>query len=147
MGFVGKDLFFDETMSLFAYLWGIRLFTLFALAAWIGVVMALDPDEAGSVGTVLFFISLFVLLIGVLTLGVTGMYRRALGDTGAAHHLGSAFRQAFLLACLGIGIVYFRYAGVLAWWSAAFLFAAVLLLELSLRRLFVSKHTEKHISR
>lgn len=123
-----------KSMSLSAYLWGIRLFTLFALFAYLGVVIALDPAETGGIGRGLFFFSLFALLTGILTLFVTWTYRKALGDTGAAHHLGSAFRQAFLLSSYALGIVFFQYAGILTWWDALLLLAAVLLIEFSLRR-------------
>jgi predicted ABC-type exoprotein transport system permease subunit len=121
-------------MSLSVYLWGIRLFTLFALFAYLGVVIALDPTETGSMGRGLFFVSLFALLTGILTLFVTWTYRKALGDTGAAHHLNSAFRQALLLSLYALGIVFFQYAGLLTWWDALLLLAAVLLVEFSLRR-------------
>lgn len=126
-------------MSLSAYLWGIRLFTLFAFFACLGVVIVIDPAETGGVGRGLFFISLFALLTGMLTLFVTWTYRKALGDAGAAHHLGVAFRQAFLLASYALGIVFFQYAGILTWWDALLLLAAVLLVEFSLRRLLGRK--------
>ena len=124
-----------KSMSLSAYLWGIRLFTLFALFACLGIVLALDPEETGNVGVGLFFISLFALLTGTLTLLVTWSYRKALSDAGAAHHLSSAFRQALLLSLFILGIVFFQYMRILTWWDALLLFAAVLLLEFSLRRL------------
>jgi hypothetical protein len=119
-------------MSLSAYLWGIRLFTLFALFAFLGVIIALDPKETG--GGILFFISLLVFLTGLLTLLVTGMYRKALGDAGAAHNLGSAFRQALLISLYALGIVFFRYAGILLWWDALLFLAVILLTEFSFRR-------------
>lgn len=126
-------------MSLAAYLWGIRLFTLLSFFAFLGVVIALDPEVAGGAGKGLFFISLFAFLTGILTLFVTGIYRKALGDTGAAHNLGSAFRQAILLALFGIGIVFFRYVGILVWWDALLLLTAILLAEFSFRRLSIEK--------
>lgn len=124
----------SKIMSLSAYLWGIRLFTLLSFLAFLGVVIALDPEEAGGIGKGLFFISLFAFLTGILTLLVTGVYRKGLGDVGAAHNLGGAFRQAFLLALFALGIVFFRYAGILVWWDVLLLLAAVLLAEFSLRR-------------
>ena len=123
-------------MSLFAYLWGIRLFTLLSLFAWIGIVMALDPAQAGTVGEVLFFTSFFAFVLGVITLLMTGLYRMALGPISAAHHLGGAFRQAFLLSLFLVGIAFFQKARVLTWWDALLLLSAVLILELSLRRVF-----------
>lgn len=127
-------------MLLSTYLWGIRLFTLFAFSAWLGVVALLDPEATGNMGVGLFFISLFALLTGVLTLFVMWIYRRALGDAGAAHHLSGAFRQAFLLALYALGIVFFQYGRILTWWDALLLLAAILLIEFSLRKLFQSKN-------
>jgi hypothetical protein len=126
-------------MSLSAYLWGIRLFTLLSFLAFLGVVIALDPEVAGGVGKGLFFISLFAFLTGILTLFVTGVYRKALGDVGAAHNLGSAFRQAFLIALFALGIVFFRYAEILVWWDALLILVAVLIIEFSFRRLSQTK--------
>lgn len=123
-------------MSLSFYLWGVRLFTLFALFASLGVVIAIDPEETGNVGRGLFFVSVFAVLTGILTLFVTWTYRKALGESGAAHHLGSAFRQAFLMALYGIGIIFLQYAGILVWWDALLLLAVILLIEFSIRRFF-----------
>ena len=126
-------------MSLTSYLWGIRLFTLFALFAWIGVVFLLDPKETGSMGIGLFLVSFFALLTGCLTLFVTWVYRKALGETGAAHHLSGAFRQALLLSSYMLGIVLLQYARILTWWDALLWFAVILLIEFSFRRLFGQK--------
>lgn len=126
-------------MSLSFYLWGVRLFTLFALLASLGVVIAIDPEETSNVGRGLFFVSVFAVLMGILTLFVTWTYRKALGESGTAHHLGSAFRQAFLMALYGIGIIFLQYAGILVWWDALLLLAVILLIEFSIRRFFEAK--------
>lgn len=121
-------------MSFSAYLWGIRLFTFVALLAWLGVIILLDPEQTGRAGKIIFFGSLFALLLGVFTLLVTWIYRKGLGDTAVGHHLSGAFRQASLLALYVLGIIFFQYAQILTWWDALLLFAAVLLVEFSLRR-------------
>lgn len=121
-------------MSLSFYLWGIRFFTLMTLIAWLGVVFFLDPNQTGFVGLVIFFLSLFILLTGILLLFVIGVYRKGLGDMVAAHHLTGAFRQAILLALYAMGIVLFQYWDVLLWWDALLLFASILLVEFSFRR-------------
>lgn len=121
-------------MSLSAYLWGIRLFTLFAFFAFLGVVFGIDPEDTGKTGRALFFVSLSAWLIGGWTLFVTWTYRKVLGDESTAHHLGSAFRQAFLLAVYAVGIVFFQYAKILTWWDALLWLALVLLIEFSWRR-------------
>lgn len=128
-------------MSLSAYLWGIRLFTLLSLCAWLGIVIAVDPNQAGMVGTGLFFSSLFAVLLGAMTLAVTWVYRKALGAASAAHHLGGAFRQAFLLALFLVVTVSFQMARILTWWDMLLLFVAMLLVEFSLRRIF--SHTDR----
>lgn len=121
-------------MSLQVYLWGIRLFTLLSFSAWLGIVVAVDP-ETGLMAEMLFFISCFAFLLGVMTLIITALYRRALG-VGVIHHLGGAFRQSFLLTLFIMGIVFFQKERLLNWWDTLLLFAAVLLIEFSLRRIF-----------
>lgn len=123
-------------MSLSAYLWGIRLFVLLSLAAWLGIVFAIDPEQAGPVGIVLFFISLSALFLSSLTLFMTWVYRRALGATSAAHHLGGAFRQALLLSLFLVTLVFFQMKQMLIWWDVLLLLALMLLIEFSSRHLF-----------
>ncbi len=87
-------------------------------------------------GMTLFFTSLFAFVLGVMTLFMTWLYRQAIGATSTAHHLGSAFRQAFLLSIFLVGIVFFQKERILLWWDAALLLAAVLLVEFSVRTMF-----------
>jgi hypothetical protein len=121
-------------MTLAAYRLGIRVFTFFALVAWGSVVFTVDPETMGPGAVYLFFGTLFVALLGLLTLFVTWSYCRGLGEASAAHHLGSAFRQAFLLALCGVGLTLFQYWHILTWWDALLLVVFMLLLEFSLRR-------------
>lgn len=120
-------------MSFSVYLWGIRLFTFFALIAFLGVVIAIDPDTTAGVGRGLFFVSLLAVLVGISTLSVTWAYRRAFGDNRAVHYLSSTFRQALLLSGYVLGIVFFQYSGILTWWDALLLLAFILLIEFSIR--------------
>ena len=123
-------------MSLSVYLWGIRLFTLSALLAWIGVVVLLDPEQTGTVGMMIFSVSLFSVCVGVFTLFVTWVYRKGLGDAQTTHHLSGVFRQAILLSFYVCGNIFFQYAGIWTWWVALLFLAVILLIEFSLRRLF-----------
>lgn len=125
-------------MSLSAYFWGIRLFTALALTAFLGIVFAVDPNEAEFVGIVLFFSSLFGMCLGLCTLFVTGLYCKAIGEASAAHHLGGAFRQAFFLSLFVIGNALFQFFGILTWWDSLLLLAGILLLEFSVRQ-FIKK--------
>jgi len=116
-------------------MWGIRLFTVLSLSAWLGIVFAIDPRLAGVAGTGLFFISLFAFALGFMTLFVTWVYKKALGETSAAHHLGMAFRQAFLLALCVVLIIFFQFKHILTWWDSMFLLATILLIEFSFRKI------------
>jgi uncharacterized membrane protein len=122
-------------MSFSAYLWGIRLLTLSASVAWIGIMMSIDPEQGGLVGAMLFFVSFFAMVLGIMTLSVTWTYRKALGEAGAAHHASGAFRQALLLSVFIAGAVFLQYMRLLTWWDAALLFATVLALEFTVRRI------------
>ena len=122
-------------MSFSAYIWGICLFTLVSFSAWLGIVLAVDPLEAGPSGIVLFFASFFAFLLGILTLFITQAYRFALGEASAVFHIGGAFRQAFLFALFGTALLVFQYLRILTWWDSLLLLAFILLLEISLRAL------------
>lgn len=126
---------FSLFMSFSVYLWGIRLFLFLSLAAWIGIVIAVDPYRSGQVGLGLFFVSLFGTILGSLTLMMTWIYRKALGAQGVAHHLGGAFRQSFLLSLFFILLVFLQMRQWLTWWDALLVLTAVLLLEFTARRL------------
>lgn len=130
-----ERVFSIKSMSLNVYLWGIRLFLLLSLGAWVGIIVSVDPYRAGMVGTLLFFSSLFGVLLGLLTLFVTWVYRKGLGEASAAHHLGSAFRQAFLLALFVLVVTFLQMERLLTWWDSLLVLAAVLLCEFTLRRL------------
>ncbi|MFZ3032117.1 MAG: hypothetical protein WA082_03710 [Candidatus Moraniibacteriota bacterium] len=123
-------------MSLSVYLWGICFFTLLSFSAWLGIVIVVDPTQAGGVGVGLFFTSLFAFLLGMMTLCVTWIYRQALGAASAAHHLGGIFRQALLLALFFLGVVFFQMERILTWWDTLLLLAAILLIEFSFRQIF-----------
>lgn len=123
-------------MSFSAYLWGIRFFIFLSLLAWGGIVILVDPTRSGLMGVSLFFTSLFAFVLGVMTLLLTLLYRRVLGVVSATHHLGSAFRQAFLLSACFVGLVFFQKEQMLTWWDALLLLAATLLIEFSLRKIF-----------
>jgi hypothetical protein len=130
----GKSALKSLRMKLATLLFGVRFFTVVALGAFLGVVFSVDPGVSGPVGTVLFLASLFIALTGMISLSLIFLMRKILGDVTAAHALGGSFRQGGLLAAYGIGILGLARWNVLAWWTAALLFAFVLLVELTIRR-------------
>ncbi len=116
-------------------LFGVRFFTLLSFGTWMGVFFSVDPESVGNLGAVLFLGALFSFLTGICTLILVSLGRRFLGDTSAAAAFGSSFRQGFLLASFSILMLVLSRVGYLSWWNALLAFAAILLLELSARRL------------
>lgn len=100
-----------------------------------GIFFFVDPESAGNPGVALFLGTLFSFLTGSYTLVIVSLSRRFLGDQSAAVAFGASFRQGFLLAFLSVSMLVLLRFGYLSWWNALLVLAAILLLELSARRL------------
>ena len=92
-----------------------------------------DPDESGALGKILFFGSIAIVFSGIAIILFSELYRKVLGVEGAAHHAGLLFRQGTLVGGCGAVLLLFQYWKVFYWWTALFLLAAMLLVELSFR--------------
>ncbi|NTW14529.1 MAG: hypothetical protein HGA31_05895 [Candidatus Moranbacteria bacterium] len=122
-------------MKLQKLLFGVGFFSVLSLFGWIGVLFLVDPDSYGMPGMVLFLGTAFSFLSGVFALILVTLARRFLGDAGAEESFGMFFRQGFLLASFVIGLLLLSRFGMLAWWTGALTFVAVLLIELSVRNM------------
>lgn len=122
-------------MKLATLLFGVRFFTVVAVGAFLSVVFFVNPDVAGPFGEGLFLVSFFASVAGMMSLALVFLTRKVLGDTAAVNALGGSFRQGALLSGFAIGVLLLARAEMLAWWTAALLFAFVLLVELSIRRM------------
>lgn len=120
-------------MTFRAFLWSVGIFTLGATVAFLATLFLVDPDESGLFGRILFFGSITIVFSGVATILFSEWYRKVLGEEGAAHHVGLLFRQGVLLGGYGVGLLFFQYWKILFWWTALFLLAFFLLIELSFR--------------
>ena len=116
-------------------LFGVRFFTFLSFGTWMGVFFSVDPDSAGMPGVALFLGTLFSFLAGLFTLVLISLSRRFLGDASAAAGFGVSFRQGFLLALFAVSMLVLARAGYLSWWNGLLFFVAVLLIELSARRI------------
>jgi hypothetical protein len=120
-------------MRLQKLLFGVGFFSVLSLLGWIGVLFLVDPESYGTPGMVLFLGTAFSFLSGTFALILVTLARRFLGDAGAEESFGTFFRQGFLLASFVIGLLLLSRFGILAWWTGALAFVAVLLVELSAR--------------
>jgi hypothetical protein len=117
-------------MTLKTCLWTMKIGTLLMIMAWALVVFNIDPDEAGIVGQVFFYSSLFLMMAGIFSLFFVWLRRIIIGDEMATQHLGVNFRQGILLSILVIIFLFFQSAGILTWWDGLLVAGGIFLVEL-----------------
>lgn len=103
-------------MTLKKYLILMSLATVVSLVILATVVFYLNPQEAGWWGLALFYVSLFLTLLGIFTL-LGFILRVWLINVPVFQQVGVAFRQASWLAILVVfGLILQSYAW-LNWWT------------------------------
>jgi hypothetical protein len=124
-------------MTLRQYLVWLILGTLVAWGALIIVLNYLNPETAGQIGLLFFYLALFLSLAGTLTLlGFAWRYWRHKQDVLFRHVLIS-FRQGVLLALAAVITLWLKVHDLLTWWNLGLLIIGLTLLEffwLSVRR-------------
>ncbi len=116
-------------MSLKTYLRGIGASTLLFWVSWVLVISTIDPQHAGGVGFLAFYLTLCCALVGTLTL--VGFYGRLIFSAAddLTAHLSAAFRQGMLVALYVIGSLVLQSLGLLHVWVSALFFVIIVLLE------------------
>lgn len=117
-------------MSLKIYLFLMSLGTLLCWVAWIFVITSLAPQESGIMGLVIFYSSLFLALVG--SISVLGfLIRRAKykNDELVFRHVRHTFRQSILIGAFAICLLILRANNVLTWWTLVLLLIFFFVLE------------------
>lgn len=116
-------------MSLKLYMILLSVGTALCWAAWLVVLFTMDPESAGGIALISFYVSLFLALIGTFTLG--GFSLRALVGKNKLpfKFIGISVRQGALFAVLIIVSLMLQGADLFQWWSAIFLILALAVLE------------------
>lgn len=118
----------DMTFRMYIIL--MSLATFFAWAAWAVILWNTNPFEAGLIGFVMFYLTLFISLVGTLTLlGVS--YRvlvRQRRDV-VSREVRISFRHAVVLSLLGVTALAVSAQGKLRWWMVVLLILAGTALE------------------
>ncbi|MBU0706752.1 hypothetical protein KKG41_00055 [Patescibacteria group bacterium] len=117
-------------MSLKNFLVLMTIVTTICWIGWITVLFYINPDGAGFIGQVLFFVSLFFALIG--TFSILGFFLRVWFSKKEMvfQHVGKAFRQAFLFSLLIVGSLILQGMRIFTWWNATLFIICVAMLEL-----------------
>lgn len=113
------------------YLIPISIGTLLSLAGLISVLMSVDPFTSGLMGHIFFYITLFISLCGLITIGgITVRKRFAPGMY--TEQLRVSARQAVLLAILMVSLLILQVFGLLLWWVALTLILFIITVEIFL---------------
>jgi hypothetical protein len=117
-------------MSLRTYIFAMIGATLLAWIAWGVVVTGINPFEAGIPGVALFYVTLFVALIGTVSLGLS-FIRVKLLKKGTVHsrEIRTAFRHAILFALVMVVSLGLSAQGILQTWHLVVMVAVVVLVE------------------
>jgi hypothetical protein len=117
-------------MTIYSYLWGMRMSTLVALASLGLVIRYINPFRDGVFGLTLFYISLYFSITGLATLFLFWIRRRFSKNEVAYTNVGISFRQGMLVALAVTALFILQSFRLLLWWDAGLVIVAVLLMEL-----------------
>jgi len=115
------------------YLWVDGILTICCWLIAVGIFLITDPYQIGIKIFAAFFVSLFLALVGSLTLLGYNIRIRLSRREVLYAHLGVSFRQATLISLVVVGLLLLQAARVLNWWDGILLVSAILLLELYFR--------------
>lgn len=117
-------------MSLKIYLYSMSLGTLLCWVAWFFVITNLAPEEAGFVGLLFFYISLFLALVGTASvIGFLILRARTNNDDVVFRHVRQTFRHSVLISTFAIASLMLKAQGWLSAWALIGLLVFFFVLE------------------
>ncbi len=105
--------------------------TLTVWAAWIYVIVSIDPTVAGPPGFIFFYLTFAVAIVGTLTILGTAVRRIFRRDDLISRQVSVSFRQSVLLSLLFVAALVLLGKNLLGGWNIILLVAALSLLELA----------------
>lgn len=111
------------------YLLGIILATLVAWFCLGAILFSFEPTKDGLKILILFYLSLFIGVSGILTLIGFAIRRIRRREEVAFYQMNASFRQGLLLAIILVGSLILQSKGLLRWWSVGILVGVVGLVE------------------
>lgn len=131
-------------MNLRQYLATMIFSTLLCWAAWVFVIVNVDPFQTGLIGFVFFYVSILFALIGTISLLVFGIYR-IFGSTDIPlfRHVRMSFRTACILSLLALVGLYLQSLSVLSLFNTL-IFGTICIVIVSFD-LSLTNFTKKHL--
>ncbi|MDF1498377.1 MAG: hypothetical protein P1P85_03435 [Patescibacteria group bacterium] len=117
-------------MTLRTCILGMVISTFLCFVSLILILIYIDPETAGFIAVILFFLVLFLFLSGFFA--VFGFYLRIklLKNKTGFHQIGVAFRQGIFLSLIFTGMLVLQSFEMLYFWSVALFIISIGLLEL-----------------
>lgn len=117
-------------MTLRQYLFFMSLGTGLCWLAWIFIILNIDPKQAGLAGFALFYLSLFLSLLGSISIAGFWIRKKIFrNDDIVFRHVKKTFRQGIMLALAIILALGLQQADKLCWWVPIVLIILIYLLE------------------
>ncbi len=104
--------------------------TALAAGAWLFVLWSVNPFEASAAGFVMFYLTLLMSLVGLLTIAGVGYRVLILRRTDVvSREVRISFRHAVFLSLIAVIALALSAAGWLRWWTIIGLIAIVSVVE------------------
>jgi len=134
-------------MNLRQYLITMVISTILCWAAWIFVIMNVDPFSAGVLGFSLFYTSLALALIGTISLLAFGLFRLfGSHDTPLFRHVRMSFRTACIMSLLAITGLYLLSLEIFTFFNALiFILICAVIISLDFSLTTTKKSPAKHL--
>lgn len=117
-------------MTFKAYVWGMRFLFFLSTAAFILVLVYINPESSAASGLILFYSTLFLFLASFFNLFLLFSRKKLMGTNMAQLATGLSFRQGILLALLSVSLLILQGLRMLVWWDGMLVVAGIFLLEL-----------------
>ena len=116
-------------MTLKQYLIIMIIMTLVCWSVWVYVIFSVNPEITNIIGYILFYVSLFLALIG--TSAIIGFLVRFIGlkQKLVFHSVKEAFRQSFLFSILIVVSLFLLSKDLFTWLNLFFLVIGLSVLE------------------
>jgi len=104
--------------------------TVICWVAWLFVLFNVSPDQAGLLGFLFFYTSLFLGIVGLFSVVGFLTKKRIAGQNEIIfRQVRRTFKQGILFACFVIIALILRQFSLLYWWNAIFLILLYLIME------------------
>jgi hypothetical protein len=117
-------------MTVRIFLMGAALSALVTTLVWVLIVFYLDPEQAGPLGYILFFLSLFLALASWAALTGYGARRVIMLKQFAAYTVRTSLRQSIFLSAFACLLLFFQLLRLYRWWLTILLIIFFITLEL-----------------